>query len=392
MDLPLLAIGPADTATRLVELRRRLHENPEIGLSLPVTQQTVLAALHRLPLEISTGSSSSSITAVLRGGRPGPTVLLRADMDALPVREVTGLPYASRIDGAMHACGHDLHTAMLVGAAEILCADRETLAGSVVFMFQAGEEGWEGARLMLDEGVLTASGDEVSAAYAIHVFSNLPTGTIRTRPGAMMAASAELDVRVVGRGGHAAAPHLAHDPVPAMAEMIGALQRAVGRDLDRFDPAVLSIGVVEAGQRPNVIPDSARFVGSVRTMSLEAQAQTEKLARRVIGGIADAHGVTAEVTFESLRPPLINDPHEAEFALQTARDLFGADRVEVSSRPEDGSEDFARVLDLVPGCFICLGAGTAGAPYNHAPEVIFDDAAVIDGASLLASLATRRLR
>jgi hippurate hydrolase len=383
---------PRTLSDRLVALRRRLHQIPEIGLELPLTQRTVMDALAHLPLEITTGVTSSSVTAVVRGRRSaGRSVLLRADMDGLPVQEQTGLEYASRVEGAMHACGHDLHAAMLVGAAEILCARADQLCGDVVLMFQAGEEGWEGAQHMLDEGVLTAAGAAVSAAFAVHVFSNVTTGSVRTRPGPVMAASAELDVRVTGAGGHAAAPHLAHDPVPAAAEMILALQRAVGRDLDPFDPVVLSIGVVEAGVRPNVIPGSARFIGNIRTLSLASQARTEEIARRVIGGVAASHGVSAEADFRPMRPPLVNGAEPTALALETARELFGPARVSTSVRPEDGSEDFARVLDLVPGCFVSIGAGVEGAPYNHSPFAVFDDSVVIDGAVLLAELACKSL-
>lgn len=349
-------------------------------------------ALAHLPLEITTGVASSSVTAVIRGRQPaGRSVLLRADMDGLPVQEQTGLEYASRVEGAMHACGHDLHAAMLVGAAEILCARADQLGGDVVLMFQAGEEGWEGAQHMLDEGVLTAAGTTVSAAFAVHVFSNVAAGTVRTRPGPVMAASAELDVRVTGAGGHAAAPHLAHDPVPAVAEMILALQRAVGRDLDPFDPVVLSVGVMEAGVRPNVIPGSARFIGNIRTLSLGSQSRTEKIARRVIDGVAASHGVSAEIDFRAMRPPLVNSAEPTALALETAREVFGPGRVSTSDRPEDGSEDFARVLAMVPGCFVSIGAGVEGAPYNHSPFAVFDDSVVFDGAVLLAELACKSL-
>src|SRR3984885_14551419 len=199
----------------IAELRHAIHREPEIGLQLPRTQAKILAALDGLPLEISLGKQLSSVTAVLRGGRPGPVVLLRADNDALPVTETTGLPFASQIDGAMHACGHDLHTAMLVGAARVLCARQRDLPGSVIFMFQPGEEGLGGARLMIEEGVLAAAGEPPAAAFALHVFSHLlDHGVFAARPGPAMAAMDPLDVTVRGRGGHASAPHRSADPVP----------------------------------------------------------------------------------------------------------------------------------------------------------------------------------
>src|SRR3954462_1658245 len=198
----------------LVTLRHTLHRRPEVGLRLPQTQETVLQALDGLGLEVSTGRELSSVTAVLRGSRPGPAVLLRGDMDALPVQEETGLDFSSEVDGAMHACGHDLHTAMLVGAARLLSAHRDALAGDVVFMFQPGEEGWDGAGYMLREGVLDAAGQRVASAYGMHVMSAMsPRGQFTTRPGTLMAASDELRVTVRGAGGHGSAPHLGRDPI-----------------------------------------------------------------------------------------------------------------------------------------------------------------------------------
>src|SRR6266581_7348301 len=205
----------------LAGLRRAIHREPEIGLHLPRTQEKVLAALDGLPLEITTGRSLSSVTAVLRGARTDRSVLLRGDMDALPVAEGTGLPYASQVGGAMHACGHDLHTAMLAGAAKLLCARQAELPGTVIFMFQPGEEGYAGARYMIDEGVLDAAGERPVAAYALHVSGNkLPCGMFSTRPGPMLAAADQITVTVHGRGGHASQPHRAADPIPAACEMV----------------------------------------------------------------------------------------------------------------------------------------------------------------------------
>src|SRR3954451_18637530 len=208
----------------LVTLRHTLHRRREVGLRLPQTQETVLQALDGLGLEVSTGRELSSVTAVLRGGRPGPAVLLRGDMDALPVQEEPGLDCSSEVDGAMHACGHDLHTAMLVGAARLLSAHRDELAGDVVFMFQPGEEGWDGAGAMLAEGVLDASGRRAGSAYGMHVMSSLlPRGTFATRAGILMAASDGLHVKVCGRGGHGSTPHLARDPISVAAQLVGDL-------------------------------------------------------------------------------------------------------------------------------------------------------------------------
>src|SRR5262249_859199 len=248
-------------AGELTHLRRTIHAEPEVGLNLPLTQQKIVAALDGLPLEVTLGSALSSVTAVLHGeAGGGPAVLLRADMDALPVAERTGLGFASRIDGTMHACGHDLHSAMLVGAARLLSARRAELPGSVVFMFQPGEEGHGGARFMIEEGVLDAAGRRATAAYALPVASaELPFGVFSTREGPMMAAAEAMDITVTGRGGHGSQPHHAADPIPAACEIVTALQVLVTRAFDIFDPVVVTVGSFHAGTTNNVIPDEARL-------------------------------------------------------------------------------------------------------------------------------------
>ncbi|WP_329110788.1 M20 family metallopeptidase [Micromonospora sp. NBC_01699] len=388
-----------DAATiqdELAALRRELHQIPEIGLHLPRTQERVLAALAPLPLEISTGTDLTSITAVLRGGRPGPAVLLRGDMDALPVAEgISGLAYASRHDGVMHACGHDLHTAGLVGAARLLSARRDELAGDVVFMFQPGEEGFDGASHMISEGVLTAAGRPVVAAYGLHVLSGtLDRGVFSSRPGSLMAASAGLFVRVVGAGGHGSTPHRTLDPIPVAAEMVTALQTMVTRRFDVFDPVVLTVGVFQAGTRRNIIPDDANFEATVRSFSSETNAQAGAYAIELCEHIAAAHGMRAEVRFEQEYPATVNDATEHEFVAATVRDVFGPDRFADLVEPMTGSEDFSRVLDLVPGAYLFLGACVGDpktAPSNHSPRAAFDDSVLADGAALLAELAVRRL-
>ncbi|GAA5061699.1 M20 family metallopeptidase [Thermocatellispora tengchongensis] len=405
-------------ADDLVRLRRELHREPEIGLRLPRTQEKVLAALAGLPLEITTGRRTTSVTAVLRGhgepagrtsgtganragkdraGAGGRAVLLRGDMDALPVQEATGLPYASTVDGAMHACGHDLHTAMLVGAARLLCAHRERVAGDVVFMFQPGEEGWEGARAMIDEGVLDAAGARAEAAYALHVFPAFAAaGSFASRAGTMLAASASLLVTVRGEGGHGSTPHRAQDPVVAAAEMITALQTMVTRRFDVFDPVVLTVGVVKAGTRRNVIPETARFEATIRSFSAGTAARVGELVPRMLTGIADAHGVDAEVEYIPERPPTVNDPAETAFARDVIAETFDGPRHVALEHPIAGSEDFSRVLAEVPGAMLALsalppGADPEKAPFNHSPRAVFDDAVLPSGAALLAELARRRL-
>ena len=381
----------------LVALRRALHREPEIGLDLPLTQAKVLAALEGLPLEITLGEKLSSVTAVLRGGLPGPTVLLRADLDALPVDEAAGLAYASAVPGAMHACGHDLHTAGLVGAARLLCERRESLAGNVVFMFQPGEEGQGGARLMIDEGVLEASGDTPVAAYALHVGASvLPHGWVATRPGPIMAAADVLAVTMHGRGGHGSSPHLALDPVPAACEAVTALQTMVTRRFDAFDPVVVTVGSFHAGTASNVIPDEAVFEATIRSFSPEARARVLAEAPRLVRGIGEAHGLTVDAVVQEGYPVTVNDPEQAGYAAETARQLLGVERYIEMPRPVAGSEDFAVVGETVPSAYLMLGACPPDrdpftAAYNHSPEARFDDAVLADGAALLAALALGRL-
>lgn len=384
----------------LVALRRDLHQIPEVGLQLPQTQARVLEALEGLPLEITLGRSVSSVVAVLRGGRPTegkrPVVLLREDMDALPVEELTGLDYAST-NGNMHACGHDLHMSMLVGAAHELCARREELAGDVIFMFQPGEEGVDGARYMLEEGVMDAAGSQPDWVYAIHVWSALdPCGTFSTKPGTVMASSDVAKVRVVGRGGHGSTPQRAADPVPALAEITTALQTMVTRRFDVQDPVVVTVGLLQAGTIANVIPEDGRLEATLRTFSREARDRLIETIPQVVEGIASAHGVTGEFTLLEQYPVTINDDAEADVVAAVVTELYGEDRHARWRHPLAGAEDFSRLLELAPGCFIGLSAcppdlDPDAAPFNHSAYARFDDSVVEDGAHLLAELALRKL-
>ena len=381
----------------LAGLRRQIHQDPEIGLDLPRTQAKVLAALDGLPLEVTQGRALSSVTGVLRGAQPGPTVLLRGDMDALPITERTGLPYASSVTGVMHACGHDLHTAMLVGAARILSARQAELPGNVIFMFQPGEEGLGGAAHMITEGVLDAAGARPVAAYALHAASaQFPRGMFATRPGSMMAAADILDVTVRGHGGHASQPHLAQDPIPAACEMVTALQTLVTRRFDVFDPVVITVGSFHAGTADNIIPDEAHFLATVRSFSGVARDRVRAASLRLIADLAAAHGLRAEAEYLDGYPVTVNDAAETAFAAQAVAAMFGEGRLIAQANPLPGAEDFSFVLDEVPGVFLMLGAGPEGsdpgtAPFNHAADAVFDDAFLPDGAALLAELALRRL-
>ncbi len=396
-----MTAGFSDDAAALggdiAELRHGIHAEPEIGLDLPKTQHKVLSALAGLPLEITTGQALTSVTAVLRGGKPGGTVLLRGDMDALPVSERTGLPFSSQIPGTMHACGHDLHTAMLAGAARLLCARQADLPGNVIFMFQPGEEGNGGAKLMIDEGVLDAAGERPTAAFALHVASGLlPLGVAASKAGAAMAAADTLHVTVHGRGGHGAQPHHASDPIPVACEIVTALQAMVTRKFDVFDPVVVTVGTFHAGTTDNVIPDDAKFVATVRTFSPQSRDLIRDASVRLVKQLADAHGLTADAEFVDGYPVTSNDQTEFGFAAKTIGEVFGQHRFITAPNPLTGSEDFSYVLEQVPGAFIMVGAcppetDAATAPFNHSAEAVFDDAVLADGTALYAELAYRRL-
>lgn len=394
---PTLAESAAALQPGLAALRREIHREPEIGLHLPATQARVIAALAGLGLEVTLGQQLSSVTAVLRGERPGPAVLLRADMDALPVQESSGLPYASAVPGVMHACGHDLHVASLVGAARLLAERKPELAGSVVFMFQPGEEGGGGAQIMIDEGVLDAAGERVVAAYALHVGAALlPQGWVAGRPGPIMAAADTLRVTFKGRGGHGSSPHLALDPVPAVCEAVLALQTMVTRRFDAFDPVVLTVGTLHAGTVENVIPQSASFGATVRSFSPQSRELVAEESVRVVRGVAATHGLAVDAEFEYGYPVTVNDHAESAFAASTVDQVLGEGRYVEMPHAIAGSEDFGVLGALVPSAYVMLGACPADrdpftAAYNHAPEALFDDAVVGDGAALLAGLALGRL-
>ncbi len=384
----------------LADLRRRLHQHPEIGLDLPRTQEQVLAELDGLGLEISTGTATTSVTAVLRGGARDAdepkTVLLRADMDALPVAEETGLDFAAT-NGAMHACGHDLHTTSLIGGARLLAQHRDRLRGDVVLMFQPGEEGWDGAGVMIDEGVLDAAGRRADAAYGMHVFSAmLPAGQFGSRPGPMMAASHAVAVTVRGLGGHGSAPHRGRDPIAAVAEMITSLQTMVTRRFDVFDPVVVTVGMIEGGTRRNIIPDTARFEATVRRFSEDNAERLRTGIQDTLQGVALAHGVEVEIDYHDEYPVTVNTAAEVDFGADVVREVLGESRYAEMAAPITGSEDFSRVIAAVPGAFIALGAVLPDrdpdtAPNNHSPRADFDPAVLPDAAAVYAELAVRKL-
>jgi amidohydrolase len=380
----------------LATLRHQIHQEPEIGLDLPKTQEKILRALDGLGLEISTGKSLTSVTAVLRGSKSDKTVLLRADMDALPVSELADIPFKSQIDGAMHACGHDLHVAMLIGAAKLLVKNKSNLNGDVVFMFQPGEEGFDGAGHMIKEGVLTASGRKADATYGLHVMSSsVPKGLFTTKPGTMMASSDELHVTVVGMGGHGSQPHTAKDPIPVAAEMVSALQLLITRSFSAFDPVVVTVGQFHAGTKANIIPDSAEFQATIRTFSPENRSRIQTEAIRLCKSIAEGYGLKAEIKVVEQYPVTANNNEHAQFVGKVTTDLFGNESFIEMPHPIAGAEDYSRVLEEVPGSYVFLGASVdkdfTKSEVNHSPRAMFDDSVLHRGTALLCELAVRSL-
>jgi amidohydrolase len=402
MTVDTLREEARDIQTELVRVRRELHRRPELGNDLPVTRDVVLGAIDGLGLDVSLHESTSGVTAMLTGGRPGPTVLLRGDMDALPLHEDSGEDFSSMDDGAMHACGHDTHTAMLIGAATLLTARRHEVPGRVLFMFQPGEEGHHGARFMLDEGLLDVppladgSPSPVTGAFALHITSSLPTGWVSTRAGAVMASADRLEITVTGRGGHASEPHRALDPIPVACEIVQAIQTMVTRRIDVFDPAVVTVGRIQAGTTNNIIPETALIEGTIRAVSERTRALVHDGLRRVADGVASAHDAAVDVQIIPGYPVTSNSGDFADFAIGVAGELIGDDKVVRLPHPVMGAEDFSYVLQRVPGTMMFLG-GTppevdlASAAPNHSNRVRFDEAAMPDGVALYSAMALRHL-
>jgi amidohydrolase len=376
----------------VVQLRREIHSDPEVGLQCPRTTEKTLAALKGLPLEFRPSKSTTGFMAILRGDQGGRTVLLRGDMDALPMREETGLPYASHNPDAMHACGHDSHTAMLVGAARLLSDRRSSLRGTVVFMFQPGEEGCHGARYMIEYGLLDDPAPD--AAFALHVLPTLRSGVVSSRSGPFMAAADTLSLKVIGRGGHAAWPEQTQDPIPVLCEIVGALQTFVARQISIFDPAVLTISKISAGTTDNVIPSHAELLASLRTLSDTTRTKTLEGFERTAHGVAAAHGLTAEVEIHPKFPVTLNNPRAVELTRAAVADIGATWQPMVE--PVMAAEDFSYVLRRIPGAMSFLGMEPDGLhPDQAAPlhnnRMRIDESTMAVGVALHCRLAERFL-
>jgi amidohydrolase len=391
-----------DVMDATIALRRKLHQWPELGNDLPITREAVMTALDGLPLDVTLHESTSGIAATLEGGSPGPTMLLRGDMDALEMPEDTELDFASRIDGAMHACGHDTHTAMLVGAAKLLSERRNEFAGRVLFMFQPGEEGHHGARFMLDEGLLEVgalsdgSASPVESAFALHMSAALPSGWVSTRGGPIMASADTMQIIITGKGGHASEPYRAVDPIPVACEIVTALQTMITRSINVFDPSVVTVGRITAGTTNNVIPETAHIEGTIRAVSERTRAQVHDGIKRIAENIAAAHGCDGNVEIIYGYPVTTNDDKFAEFTLGLAREVAGPESVVRLPNPVMGAEDFSYVLNQLPGAMAFLGGtphekNPSTAAPNHSNRVYFEESAMHTGISMYTAAALRKL-
>lgn len=382
-----------------IALRRNIHAEPEIGLHCPKTTAKLKAALAGLPLEIHDSTSTTGFVAILRGGRRqvgdnGRTVLLRGDMDALPMTEETGLDFASTIPGAMHACGHDAHSAMLAGAARALCARKDDLPGTIVFMFQPGEEGHHGARWMIEDGLLDVARPD--AAFALHISPNSPAGVFVGREGPLLASTDTLIANIKGAGGHAAMPHDCIDPIPVACEIVTALQSFVARRIPVADPAVLTITQIHAGSSHNIIPDCVRLMGTLRTLSDGTREKARAAFRQIATDICNAHGCTAEITIDEGYPVTFCDARATALMRDLATTISGEEGWSPMPAPMMGGEDFSYVLREIPGAMAFVGVAPPGSdpktnPPLHNTRMMIEESVMARGIAMHCALAERFL-
>ncbi len=374
-------------------LRRDFHSHPELGFHEIRTAGIVARELTTLGLEVHTGVGGTGVVALLEGARPGPVVLVRADMDALPIREETGAAYASQNPGVMHACGHDGHTAILLTVAKMLHAHRNELSGTIKFMFQPAEEGMGGAESMIADGVL--ENPKVDGTLALHVWNEKPVGWFGIAGGPVMAGAEIFKIKVLGKGGHGAVPHLAVDPILAAAQIISALQGIVARNIAPLQTAVVSVCTIHAGETFNVIPPAVEMTGTIRTFEPLVRERVLERFEKTVHLIAEGMGCQAEIDLQLLSPATINQPETAARVQAVARQLFPGGNVDSANYTTMGSEDFAYILERVPGCFFFIGSANpekgldAG---HHHPKFDFDEAALPRGAALMAAAITDFLR
>jgi amidohydrolase len=373
----------------LSHFRRDIHAHPELAFEESRTSDLIAAKLAALGCEVHRGLAKTGLVGTLRRGNATRSIGLRADMDALPIEELNDFAHCSTHDGKMHACGHDGHTTMLLGAAQYL-AETRNFEGAVHFIFQPAEEGHGGGRVMVEEGLFDRF--PCDAVFALHNKPGLPLGRIATRPGPMFASSDNWDIRVEGRGGHAAHPHLGHDPFVIGAEIVLALQTIVSRNVDPADSAVVTVGFMKGGTTYNVIPDALHIGGTARSFRPEVRDLLERRLGELARGIAAAHCATATLDYRRRYPPTVNHAAETAFAVEVAAEICGPDNVSSSHPSTMGAEDFSYMLNVRPGAMLWLGNGPSeGGRSLHSAHYDFNDEALPVGASFLARLAERFL-
>jgi len=392
VDYELLKTQAKAKQAHLVQVRRDLHQIPEFGLELPNTLARVLKEVDSLG-EVTLGKDMTAAAIVIRGAQPGPTVLLRADMDALAVNEDTGLAFSST-NGYMHACGHDLHMAIGVGAAQLISENKDQLKGNVVMFFQPGEEGHDGAGVMLSQDMHLASGEKPIAAYGIHVFSMDDPGVFASRKGTMMASAGDVIVTLKGKGGHGSMPWTAIDPITGLIEILSSIQSFIIKHFDALDPIVLNVGWIKAGNdhTTNIVPEVASFGATVRSFSKQGYDDTRTKIPAFIKNMAAAFGLEAEIEFSPATKVLVNDHAAIDRVERVTNTVFGEGRYENMDQPIPGGEDMASILEEIPGAFIFLSAADPNIPMekrqaNHSNKAVFDDSVLADGATMLAALA-----
>jgi amidohydrolase len=370
----------------VIATRRDIHAHPELGFQEVRTAGIVAERLRTYGYDVHEGIGVTGVVGVMRGRTPGKTIMLRADMDALPLPEETGRPFASRDDGKMHACGHDGHVAMLLGAARAISERADRLAGTIVLCFQPAEEGYGGAKKMVDEGMLERFG--VERAYGLHLFSQLETGILGFREGPFYASSDSIEIRITGFGGHGAAPHLSIDPILVAAEFVASVQKVVSRQIDPLEPAVVTIGAFHGGTTHNVIPSSVTLMGTVRAFDRGVREKMAERIERVLKGVCDASGATYTFDYLWRYPVTSNDAAQTHYVRALAERTIGAARV-ITSEKHMGAEDFSFFAERVPASYFVLGCSgdpTTSFPHHHGKFDI-DEAALATGVCIMTALA-----
>jgi amidohydrolase len=384
--LTALAQLTDDVAADVIAVRRDLHQHPELGFAEHRTAAFVAARLHELGYDVTEGIGRTGVVGVMRGTRPGKTIMLRADMDALPIEEENDVAYASQTHGTMHACGHDGHVAMLLGAAALIARGRADLAGTIVLCFQPAEEGHGGAQAMVDDRVLERFG--VERAYGLHLASAFPTGIVGLREGPFYASSDSIEITIEGAGGHGAAPHLSIDPIFVAGSFIVAVQQIVARQIDPLEPAVVTIGAVHAGTTHNVIPSRATLLGTVRAFDGAVRLAMADRIERVLRGVCESSGATYSFDYLWRYPVTSNDAEQTRYVRALAAREIGAERVIEAPRLM-GAEDFSFFAERVPACFYSIGCngGPASAYPHHHAKFDIDERALATGVRMATAIA-----